>query len=97
MSSTKITEWLEDKNYRALLKFVLESTLNILRDKLRVIPQLKVLALRVDDMAMVELCCHHNVISYPDFIQIVQVINVSKNLSKTQTITNITVRWYIVC
>ena len=93
MSSQQIQDWLADKNYRPLLRFVLDSTLNILRDKLRVIPELAVLALRIDDMAMVELCCHHKVIDYPDFIQIVQVINVrhtSFSILKTRLYSQLT-------
>lgn len=76
-SSDLIQNWLASKNYKALLKFVLETVLNILRDKLRVKKEVRELAQRVDDLAMVELCVHHKVIDYADFIQIVQVVNVS--------------------
>ena len=59
------------------MRFVLEATLSILREKLQKVPQVRALAGRADDLAMVELCVHHKVIEYADFIQIVQVINVS--------------------
>ena len=62
----------------ALLKFVLETILNILRTKL--IQGKKVtesMARGSDDLVMLELCTIHQVISYPDFSQISQVLNVS--------------------
>ena len=64
----------------ALLKFVLETILNILRTKL--IEGRKVtesMARGADDLVMLEMCAIHKVISYPDFIQIAQVLNVSKH------------------
>ena len=68
---------LADKNYRGLLKFVLETILHILREKLGKVKETANLAKSADDLVMVELCAVYKVISYPDFIQIVQVINVS--------------------
>jgi hypothetical protein len=50
--------------------------LNILREKIVKVKEIGRLGLSVDDLVMVELCAVHGVISYPDFIQIVQVINV---------------------
>jgi hypothetical protein len=67
-SHSKIQQYLDRKDFNGLLKFVLETTLNILRDKLRQIPKLKQLATRVDDLAMIELCVHYSVIQYADFI-----------------------------
>jgi len=63
-----IEKWSKEKNYRALLKFVLEAILNILREKLVKIKQVGGLAKSADDLVMVELCAIHGVISYPDFI-----------------------------
>lgn len=68
---------LSEKNYRGLLKFVLETILYILRDKLFKVKEVSHLAKSADDLVMVELCAVHSVITYPDFIQIVEVINVS--------------------
>jgi hypothetical protein len=68
---------LNEKNYRGLLKFVLETILHILREKLLKVREVMHLAKSADDLVMVELCAVHSVITYPDFIQIVQVINVS--------------------
>ena len=79
-SNQLIEQMLKDKNYRGLLKFVLETILHILRDKLSKVKDVMHLAKSSDDLVMVELCAVHSVITYPDFIQIVQVINVSSSL-----------------
>jgi len=42
--------------------------LSILRGKLEILPHVKLLAQRADDLAMVELCVHHSLIEYADFI-----------------------------
>ena len=71
-----IDEWLQQENYVALLKFVLDTILNILRTKLAELPNFgKELAKGADDIVMLEMCTINKVISYPDFIQIVQVLN----------------------
>ena len=71
-----IDEWLKEENYAALLKFVLDTILNILRTKLAQLPNFgKELAKGADDIVMLEMCTINKVISYPDFIQIVQVLN----------------------
>jgi hypothetical protein len=59
---------LNEQNYRGLLKFVLETILNILREKLAKVPDAQHLAKSSDDLVMTELCAVHAVISYPDFI-----------------------------
>jgi hypothetical protein len=63
-----IERWSKEQNFRALLKFVLEAILNILREKLVKLKQVGSLAKSADDLVMVELCAIHGVISYPDFI-----------------------------
>ncbi len=63
-----IRQWTKEKNYQALLKFVLEAILNILREKLVLQPKVGNLAKSSDDLVMLELCAIHEVISYPDFI-----------------------------
>ena len=63
-----IESWSKEQNFRALLKFVLEAILNILREKLVKLKQVGSLAKSADDLVMVELCAIHGVISYPDFI-----------------------------
>lgn len=65
------------KQYKQLLKLVLETISNILRSNLQKIPQLRMLAGRVDELAVIELCVHYKVIEFPDFVQIAQIINVS--------------------
>lgn len=63
----------------ALVKFVLDTILNILRTNLissKVVSES--LARGADDLVMLEMCTIHQVISYPDFIQITQVLNVSE-------------------
>lgn len=63
----------------ALVKFVLDTILNILRTALissKVVSEN--LARGADDLVMLEMCTIHQVISYPDFIQITQVLNVSE-------------------
>ena len=72
-----IRKWTSEKNHRALLKFVFETILNILREKLVKVREVGALATSADDLVIVELCAVHGVISYPDFVQIAQVINVS--------------------
>lgn len=71
-----IEGWLEHKCYNTLLKFVLDTILNILRDKLETIKETKPLAKASNDLVVVELCTIHKLISYPDFSQICQVINI---------------------
>ena len=78
---------MKEKRYKQLLKFVLDTILDILRHKLALIPKCADLAKRIDDLAMTELCAHNNLISYPDFIQIVQVINVSSYLINFRMLT----------
>ena len=64
-----IDDWLKEGNYVALLKFVLDTILNILRTKLENTPNFgKELAKGADDIVMLEMCTINNVISYPDFI-----------------------------
>ena len=71
-----IDDWLKEGNYVALLKFVLDTILHILRTKLQKTPNIgKELARGADDIVMLEMCTINKVISYPDFIQIVQVLN----------------------
>ena len=73
---TIIDEWLQEGNYVALLKFVLDTILNILRTKLSQAANVgKELAKGADDIVMLEMCAINKVITYPDFIQIVQVLN----------------------
>lgn len=79
---------LQEHNYRGLLKFVLETILHILREKLALVKEAKHLAKSADDLVMVELCAVHSVVSYPDFIQIVQVINVSVRLATNLAMQN---------
>lgn len=70
----------------ALVKFVLDTILNILRTALissKVVSEN--LARGADDLVMLEMCTIHQVISYPDFIQITQVLNVSE-LTDTEAI-----------
>lgn len=74
-SMDPIEDWLKDKNYYSLLKFVLETILNILREKLMTIKQTKPLAKVSSDVVVVELCAIHQLISFPDFSQVCQVIN----------------------
>ena len=53
----------------ALLRFVLDTILNILRTKLENTPNFgKELAKGADDIVMLEMCTINKVISYPDFI-----------------------------
>lgn len=59
---------LDNKNYRGLLKFVLETILHILREKLSLVKGASSIAKSADDLVMIELCTIHNLISYPDFI-----------------------------
>ena len=47
---------LQERNYRGLLKFVLETILHILREKLAKVKEAANLAKSVDDLVMVELC-----------------------------------------
>lgn len=47
---------------------MLETILNILREKLAKVPDAQHLAKSSDDLVMTELCAVHAVISYPDFI-----------------------------
>ena len=75
-SMDPIEGWLEHKCYNTLLKFVLDTILNILRDKLETIKETKPLAKASNDLVVVELCTIHKLISYPDFSQICQVINI---------------------
>lgn len=82
LSHPLIKQFLNSGDFKGLLKFVLQTTLDILRGKLKQEEKLKVFADRVDDLGMVELCVHYKVISYSDFIQIVQVINVSNSCSE---------------
>ena len=71
-----IDDWLREGNYVALLRFVLDTILNILRTKLENTPNFgKELAKGADDIVMLEMCTINKVITYPDFIQIVQVLN----------------------
>ena len=62
-----IEAWLKDKNYESLLKFVLDTILDILRDKLMTIKETKALAKVSSDVIVVELCAIHQLISFPDF------------------------------
>ena len=71
-----IDDWLKEGNYVALLRFVIDTILNILRTKLENTTNVgKELAKGADDIVMLEMCAINKVISYPDFIQIVQVLN----------------------
>ena len=70
-----IEEWLQSKSYNSLLRFVLDAILNILRDKLLTLKETRGLAKTSSDIVVVELCTIHKLISYPDFSQICQVIN----------------------
>lgn len=45
------------------------------------VPEAQYLAKGASDIVMLELCTLHNVISYPDFIQIIQVYNNLDNVS----------------
>ena len=78
----RIDEWIEQRDWVALVKFVLETILNILRTKLIEgrVPVTESLARGADDLVMLEMCKIHKVISYPDFIQIAQVLNVSSDI-----------------
>ena len=70
-SVNRIDEWINQCNWVQLVKFVLDTILNILRTKLiaaRTVSES--LARGADDLVMLELCTIHQVISYPDFIQI---------------------------
>ena len=74
----RIDEYISESNWVQLLKFILDTILNILRTKLvdsRVVSGQ--LARGADDLVMLEMCTTHKIISYPDFIQITQVLNVS--------------------
>jgi len=75
----RIDQWITESNWVALVKFVLDTILNILRTALissKVVSEN--LARGADDLVMLEMCTIHKVISYPDFIQITQVLNVSQ-------------------
>ena len=66
---SRIDEWIEERNWVQLVKFVLDTILNILRTKLiqgRTVSEN--LARGADDLVMLEMCTIHKVISYPDFI-----------------------------
>ncbi len=62
--------------------------MNILREKIVKVKEIGRLGLSVDDLVMVELCAVHGVISYPDFIQIVQVINVRSLINSSESWLN---------
>lgn len=80
-SVNRIDEWIGERNWVALLKFCLDTILNILRTKLIQNGTVsEAMARGADDLVMLELCAIHKVISYPDFIQITQVLNVSQPL-----------------
>ena len=67
----RIDEWINESNWVQLLKFVLDTILNILRTKLiqaKVVTQS--MARGADDLVLLELCATHQIISYPDFVQI---------------------------
>lgn len=75
-SVNRIDQWITESNWVALVKFVLDTILNILRTALissKVVSEN--LARGADDLVMLEMCTIHQVISYPDFIQITQVLN----------------------
>ena len=77
-SANKIEDWIQERNWVTLVKFVLDTILNLLRTKLIQGNTVSAaLARGADDLVMLELCTIHQVISYPDFIQIAQVLNVS--------------------
>ena len=64
-----IDDWLKESNYVALLRFVLDTILNILRTKLfETADVAKGLAKGADDIVMLEMCAINKVITYPDFI-----------------------------
>jgi hypothetical protein len=75
-SLSPIEDWLKSKNYNSLVQFVLDTLLNILRAKLLTIKETKGLAATSNDLVIVELCTIHKLISYPDFSQITQLINI---------------------
>jgi hypothetical protein len=81
-----IENFIGSGNFRALLKFVLDTIIYTLREQLVKVKEVGKLAKSADDLVMVELCAVHGVISYPDFIQIVQVINVSNIKHNNETI-----------
>ena len=65
----RIDEWINESNWVQLLKFVLDTILNILRTKLiqaKVVTQS--MARGADDLVLLELCATHQIISYPDFV-----------------------------
>lgn len=70
LSYPQIQTWYSQRQFKQLLTFVLETITNILRANLAKIPQLKMLAGRVDELAVIELCVHYKVIEYQDFVQI---------------------------
>ena len=65
----RIDEWINESNWVQLLKFVLDTILNILRTKLiqaKVVTQS--MARGADDLVLLELCATYQIISYPDFV-----------------------------
>ena len=75
----------------------MDTILDILRTKL--ITQKTVgesLARGADDLVMLELCTIHNVISYPDFAQITQVLNNMDKVVEPRLETNNAVRSALV-
>ena len=89
-----IDEWLKESNYVALLRFVLDTILNILRTKLfETTDVAKGLAKGADDIVMLEMCAINKVITYPDFIQIVQVLNNMESVTEPKLETSDVMLW----
>ena len=71
-----INQYVEQRDYASLLKFVLDTIMDILRQKLiKEAPVSETFARGAEDLVLLELCTIHKIISYPDFSQITQVLN----------------------
>ena len=89
-----IDDWIKESNYVALLRFVLDTILNILRTKLfETADVAKGLAKGADDIVMLEMCAINKVITYPDFIQIVQVLNNMESVTEPKLETSDVMIW----
>jgi len=56
------------KDFNAILQFVLDSILDIMRTKLKGVKKVsKMLAKGADDIVMLELCTIHEILTYADF------------------------------
>ena len=67
-SVNRIDDYIRERNWVSLVKFVLDTILDILRTKLIQGKQVSEnMARGADDLVMLELCTIHQVITYPDF------------------------------